>query len=151
MIDSFIHAGEFLLVFVLICILLCKSFRYVKEFTFGKDGISVKFDFYIDTKAEPKDPTQWSIIKVGKDKEPKDLSLEDFKYFVINNIWMQIPLSDNDRDNFKAIKSLYEGVIDNDIVIKKYWQRNYLFNIKFNQISKMVKSYKITKEEVLRG
>lgn len=151
MLNSFINAGEFLLIFVLACVVLGKSFKYMKEFAFGKDGISVKFDFYIDTKEEPKDPTQWSIMKIGKDKEPKDLSLEDFKYFVINNIWKQIPLSDNDRNNFTAIKSLYEGAIDNDLIIKKYWQRNYLFNIKFNQISKMVKSYKAIWEEVLRG
>lgn len=123
----------------------------MKELTFTKDGVSVKFDFFIDTKDEPKDPTQWSVVKVGKDKEPKDLSLEDFKYFVVNNVWKQIPLSDNDRDNFTAMKSLYEGSVDNDLIIKKYWQRNYLFNIKFSQISKMVKSYKATWEEVLRG
>lgn len=149
MMESIIHAGEFLLIFSLICIILFKSFRYIKEFTFGKEGISVKFDFYIDTKEESKDPTQWTITKIGSSSEPKDLSLEDFEYFVSNDIWKQIPISENDKENFKKIESLYKDNVNKDIIMKKYWQRNYLFNIKFSQISKMVKSYKRTQREVL--
>lgn len=109
----------------------------------------MKFDFYIDTKEESKDPTQWTITKIGSSSEPKDLSLEDFEYFVSNDIWKQIPISENDKENFKKIESLYKDNVNKDIIMKKYWQRNYLFNIKFSQISKMVKSYKRTQREVL--
>lgn len=151
MLDSIIGLIEFSVIFIAACILLIKCFHYVKELTIGKDGLSVKFDFYIDTKSEPTNPNEWTIIKVGKhSNELTSLSLEDFKYFVMNNVWKQIPLSENDVENFCKIRELYEkSMCSDEGVFKKFWQRNYLFNIKFEQISKMVKEYRITWAEVM--
>lgn len=144
MIDSIIKAAEFLLIFILACIIIFKIFKYLKTLTITKNGVTVKFDFYIDTKNEPDNPNEWSISKVGK--KDTSLSLEDFTYFVQNNVWKQIPLSENDRENFTKMKAM---LTDDPSIVKKYWQRNYLFNIKFSLISRMVKEYKQTWSEVL--
>lgn len=148
MLDSIIHASEFFLIFVLVCILLAKTFRYIRTMTFTKDGVSVKFDFYIDTKNEPANPNEWKVIDV--DNINNTLSLDDFKYFVTNNVWKQIPISENDRNNFRKINELLSSnTLGTDEIVRKYWQRNYLFNIKFSMISRLVKEYKQTWREVL--
>lgn len=145
MIDSIIKAAEFLLIFILACIIIYKVFKYMKTLTITKNGVSVKFDFYIDTKNEPSNPKEWIASKVdGK----TSLSLDDFTYFVANDVWKQTPLSENDRENFAKMKSL---LTDDPTIVKKYWQRNYLFNIKFATISRMVKEYKQTWSEVLNA
>lgn len=147
MTDSLIHLFEFLCVFVLVCIVIRAAFKKLTAFTITKDGLTAKFDFYVDTKNEPTDPTKWEAASVSK---KQDCSLESFRYFVVNDIWKQIPLSKNDTDNFEMMQSAFGGSAK-DEVIEKYWQRNYLFNIKFADIDRLVREYKVTKEDVFRS
>lgn len=145
--------AKFLCIYILIIVIIHSFLKklpdLIKKFTLKYKDISVSFDFYVDTKTESTDPNDWTIKKNSKELET--LSLKDFKFFVINKLFLQVLLTKNDLDNFEKIYKIYEEELpDESTIFEKYYQRNYKFNIKFEEITKIVKSFKETNSEVLK-
>lgn len=140
----------FIFAVVIVSIIIYNLLKLTKKFTLTYKDITISFDFYVDTKSESTDPKDWAIKK--NNKELETLSLEDFKYFVIHMLYLQIPLSKNDLDNFEKIYKIYKDDLpEESTIFEKYYQRNYKFNIKFEEITKIVKSFKKTQKEVFQN
>lgn len=137
---------EFSIIYVTIIILLIiiKPWRNLKKLSI-KD-FTLDFDFYIDTKNSSK-MTNWSVNNVETNSK---LSLEDFIYFITNKVYQNVPLSLNDEDNFEELYIKYRQFKNFENTAKIYYKRNYLFNIKFDYISKLVKEYKKVKKDVYK-
>lgn len=137
---------EFSIIYVTIIILLIiiKPWRNLKKLSI-KD-FTLDFDFYIDTKNSSK-MTNWSVNNVETNSK---LSLEDFIYFITNKVYQNVPLSLNDEDNFEELYIKYRQFKNFENTAKVYYKRNYLFNIKFDYISKLVKEYKKVKKDVYK-
>lgn len=135
---------EFSIIYLTIIVLLIiiKPWRNLKKLSI-KD-FTLDFDFYIDTRNSNK-MTNWSINNVETDSK---LSLEDFIYFITNKVYQNVPLSLNDEDNFEELYIKYRQFKNFENTAKIYYKRNYLFNIKFDYISKLVKEYKKVKKDV---
>lgn len=137
---------EFSIIYITILVLLIiiKPWRNLKKLSI-KD-FTLDFDFYIDTKNSSK-MTNWSVNNVETDSK---LSLEDFIYFITNKVYQNVPLSLNDEDNFEELYIKYRQFKNFENTAKIYYKRNYLFNIKFDYISKLVKEYKKVKKDVYK-
>lgn len=148
MISTILTTGfiEFSIIYLTIIILLIiiKPCKNLKKLSI-KD-ITLDFDFYIDTKNSNKMST-WGINNIETNTE---LSLEDFIYFVTNKVYQNVPLSLNDEDNFEELYVKYLQFKNFENTAKIYYRKNYLFNIKFDYISKLVKEYKKVKKDVYR-
>lgn len=148
MISTILTTGfiEFSIIYLTIIILLViiKPWKNLKKLSI-KD-ITLDFDFYIDTKNSNKMST-WGINNIETNTE---LSLEDFIYFVTNKVYQNVPLSLNDEDNFEELYVRYLQFKNFENTAKIYYRKNYLFNIKFDYISKLVKEYKKVKKDVYR-
>lgn len=148
MISTILTTGfiEFSIIYLTIIILLIiiKPWKNLKKLSI-KD-ITLDFDFYIDTKNSNKMST-WGINNIETNTE---LSLEDFIYFVTNKVYQNVPLSLNDEDNFEELYVKYLQFKNFENTAKIYYRKNYLFNIKFDYISKLVKEYKKVKKDVYR-
>lgn len=137
---------EFSIIYITIIVLLIilKPWRNLKKLSI-KD-FTLDFDFYIDTKNSSK-MTNWSVNNVETNSK---LSLEDFIYFITNKVYQNVPLSLNDEDNFEELYIKYRQFKNFENTAKIYYKRNYLFNIKFDYISKLVKEYKKVKKDVYK-
>lgn len=140
---------KFILIFVLVCVVSYNLLRLTKKLTFRWKDFTLSFDFYIETGKEPLSPEHWNVRKNSNELET--LSLEDFKFFVVNQIYLQVPLSKNDLDNFEIIYRIYKKELPEESdIFEKYYQRSYKFNIKFEAITKMVSDYKKAEHDVRR-
>lgn len=137
---------EFIIIYVTIMFLLIiiKPWRKLKKLSI-KD-LTLDFDFYIDTRSSSK-MSSWSVNDIETNSK---LSLEDFIYFITNKVYQNVPLSLNDEDNFEELYIKYRQFKNFENTAKIYYKKNYLFNIKFDYISKLVQEYKKVKKDVCR-
>lgn len=141
---------EFLLVFSFAVVAVFRLLPYLRKLSLGRSGLQAEFDFVVKTN-DIEDKERWPEDKPAQLKKLDTLSLEDFKYFVQNKLYEQIPLSRNDLQNFDALYLIYAQHYKDrfDVAAENYYNHNYMFNVKFVLISEIVQEFKKTKKDVL--
>lgn len=124
---------------------LVKIAPLLRKLHFKKSGFEVDIDFVVDDETT-RNRFKWRGVSEATEKS--SLKFEDFVFFIRKKLYLQVPLSENDLANFKHL----DKVSDEKFlpVARSFYSRSYVFNVKFEHLSKLVEDYKRTENEVLK-
>lgn len=123
---------------------MLKILPLLKHLHLKRHGLEVDLDFVVEDK-DVRDRFKWR----GTDESSQKTSLPftDFMYFIEKKLYLQVLLTKNDLVNFEHLGSIPAGKLEP--VARCFYNKSYVFNVKFEYLSKIVEDYKKTEREVL--